>query len=83
VTAEGLPFRTLSAAGLPMLDDYGLAHAGGGLKGETIAIPAELLIDPDGKIVWRHVAQRITQRADPATTLAEIQQAFPITRKRP
>lgn len=75
---ERLPFRVLSAAGLPVLDEYGLAHAQGGPHGETIAVPAQLLIDPAGEIVWQHVARRITDRADPKVTLAAIERAFPI-----
>lgn len=74
---EELPFRVLSAAGLTVLDDYGLAHPEGGLEGETIAVPAELLVAPDGAIVWRHVADRITDRAPPATILAAIEEHFP------
>jgi peroxiredoxin len=75
---EELPFRVLSAAGRPVLDDFGLAHVGGGLDGETIAVPAELLVDQDGEVVWRHIARRITDRADPRTTLAAIERAWPI-----
>ena len=77
VAAEQLPFRVLSATGLPVLDDYGLAHPGGGLEDETIAVPAQLLVAPDGAIVWRHVARRITDRADPRAALAEIERHFP------
>jgi len=75
---EELPFRVLSAAGLPLLDDYGLAHPEGGLEGETIAIPAELLVAPDGAIVWQHVAGRITDRAPPLRILAAIDEHFPV-----
>lgn len=67
-----LPFRLLSAAGLPTLADYGLEHPGGGPDGETIAVPAELLVGQDGRIGWRHVAQRIQDRATPEQVLAAI-----------
>jgi peroxiredoxin len=75
--AEQLPFRVLSAAGLPVLDDFGLAHPEGGLEGETIAIPAELLVAQDGTVVWQHVAGRITERAPPERILAAIEEHFP------
>ena len=77
IESEKLPFAVLSAAGLPTLDEYGLAHPEGGLNGETIAVPAELLVDPSGAIVWQHVAHRITDRADPKVTLAEVERLFP------
>jgi peroxiredoxin len=67
-----LPFRLLSAAGLPTLADYGLEHAEGGPNGETIAVPAELLVGQDGRIGWRHVAERIQDRATPRQVLAAI-----------
>ena len=78
IESEKLPFPVLSAADLPTLDDYGLAHPGGGPNGETIAVPAELLVDPGGAIVWQHVAHRITDRADPRVTLAEVERLFPV-----
>lgn len=68
-----LPFRLLSAAQLPVLDDYGLSHVGGGPEGETIAVPAELLLDRNGTIVWKHVARLITDRAAPAQLLRALQ----------
>ena len=69
---ERLPFRILSARGIPVLADYGLEHAGGGLDGETIAVPAQLLVRQDGGIAWRHVARRIPDRPSPAETLAAL-----------
>ena len=74
VAAQALPFRVLSAREIPVLADYGLEHAGGGMSGETIAVPAQLLVRSDGTIVWRHVARRITDRASPAETLRAIEQ---------
>jgi len=70
---DGLPFPILSDAERSVIRAYGLAHEGGGPEGETIAVPAELLLRPDGSIAWRHVARRITDRADPADTLAAVE----------
>jgi peroxiredoxin len=71
---EELPFRVLSARGIPVLADYGLEHPGAGPGGETIAVPAQLLVARDGRIVWQHVARRIPDRAAPAETLEAVRQ---------
>jgi peroxiredoxin len=69
---ERLPFRVLSAREIPVLSDYGLEHAGAGPDGETIAVPAQVLVAGDGRVVWSHVARRIPDRASPAETLAAL-----------
>lgn len=56
-----------------MISLYGLAHPEGGPDGETIAIPSEILVRPDGTIAWQHVATRIQERAAPQTILAELE----------
>lgn len=68
-----LPFRVLSAAGIPVLADYGLEHVDGGPEGETIAVPAELLLARDGHVIWKHVARRIPERADPEQILRALE----------
>lgn len=60
-----LPFTVLADVEHTAIRAYGLVHEGGGIEGETIAVPAELLVRADGTIAWRHVATRITDRADP------------------
>jgi peroxiredoxin len=77
VEAQHLPFRILSAREIPVLADYGLEHEGGGPEGETIAVPAQLLVAQDGRIVWQHVARRITDRAAPEETLAAFHRLAP------
>ncbi len=77
VEAQGLPFRILSARGIPVLADYGLEHEGAGLEGETIAVPAQLLVAQDGRIAWKHVARRITDRVAPEDTLAALRELEP------
>jgi len=67
-----LPFAVLSDVDRAALRAYGIVHEGGGLEGETIAVPAELLVRTDGTIAWRHVATRITDRADPDDVLVAI-----------
>jgi len=72
VAADGLPFRILSDASRDVIRRYGLLHAGGGPGGTDIAVPAQFLLRPDGTIAWRHVSDRIQDRAEPAETLAAI-----------
>jgi peroxiredoxin len=72
VAEERLGFRVLSAREIPVLADYGLEHADAGPDGETIAVPAQVLVRSDGSIAWHHVARRITDRASPAETRAAI-----------
>ncbi len=72
VEESGLSFPILSDEGRSVIERYGLVHEGGGLNGETIAVPAQILVATDGTIRWRHVARRITARADPRDTLAAI-----------
>lgn len=73
VVAElALPFPILSDAERALIRAYGLVHAGGGLEGEDIAVPAQLLVAPDGTVVWKHVAARITDRVNPARTLEAL-----------
>ncbi|NOT32137.1 MAG: peroxiredoxin family protein [Planctomycetes bacterium] len=72
-----LPFRILSDSERAVTRAYGLMHENGGPEGETIAVPAQLLVDRDGTIVWKHVARRITDRAHPARTLEALAQLRP------
>jgi len=73
IEEERLPFRLLSARGIPVLADYGLEHEHAGPEGETIAVPAQLLVAQDGRIAWKHVAERITDRASPRETLEAVE----------
>lgn len=68
-----LPFRVLSDAERSVIELYGLAHAGGGLEGETIAVPAQILVRSDGSIAWSFVASRINARTPPESTLHALQ----------
>jgi hypothetical protein len=51
----------------------GLAHEGGGPDGGTIAIPAQILLRPDGTVAWSFVSDRITERAPPEETLRALE----------
>jgi peroxiredoxin len=73
VEAEELPFRLLSDERLQVIRATGLAHEEGGPAGETIAIPAQILLRPDGTVAWKFVSSRITERAPPEETLRAIE----------
>ena len=77
IQQDGLPFAILSDTERRVIALYGLAHEDAGLAGETIAIPAEILLRPDGSIAWQHSARRITERASPSVLLAEIDALAP------
>jgi peroxiredoxin len=69
---DRLPFVLLSDAKAEIIGRYGLVHAGAGPKGAALAIPANVLIAPGGRIAWRRVAERIQDRPSPETILDEI-----------
>jgi len=72
VEGRGLSFPILADVDRTVTAAYGLLHKGGGPGGSDIAIPAHLLIDRDGGIVWRHVARRIQDRPDPQQDLDAV-----------
>lgn len=51
---------------------YGLLHEHGGMDGEDSAIPAQILIDRNGTILWTHVPRRVQAGPDPADVLAQV-----------
>ena len=63
-----LAFPILSDESREVIRAYGLVHAHGSPDGKDIAVPAHLLIDGSGNIVWRHLpsASR-TARPPPKT----------------
>lgn len=69
-----LPFRVLSDPGAKAAAAFGLLHAQGGPRDTDVALPAQVLLDRDLHILWRHVAHRIQDRPAPSTVLAEIKQ---------
>ena len=73
VEEDGLAFSILADTDRAVIESYGLVHAGGGPEGTDIALPAQLLVAPDGRIAWSHVARRIQDRASPAQTLEAIE----------
>ena len=65
VEKHKLDFRILCDTEAEVIQAYGLVHSGGGPGGSDIAIPASVLIDRNGVIVWKRVATRAQDRPNP------------------
>jgi hypothetical protein len=63
----------LSDPGRTAIAGYGLVHADAAGTGADLAIPAQILVRPDGRVAWSHVSRRIQDRADPVETLAAVE----------
>ena len=72
VERHGLDFAILVDTERVVMEAYGIVHPGGGLDGADIAVPAQILIDRDGRIVWRFVSRRIQDRLDPSEVLGVV-----------
>jgi len=73
VERNALPFAILSDADRRTIRAYGLLHASGAPGGGDIALPAHLLVDRDGRIVFRHVARSVQDRPDPEEVRKQIE----------
>lgn len=74
IDRNDLKFTFLSDRERAVIRDYGVLHAGGGPSGEDIALPAQFLIDRDGRILWRRVAGRIQDRPGPKEVLGVLRE---------
>ncbi len=72
VESQQLGFTVLSDPDARVIRDYGLLHQGLGLGDTGIAIPAQFLLDRDRRILWRFVASRVPDRANPEKVLRLI-----------
>lgn len=72
VELHHLPFDILSDQDAKVITQLGLLHHAPMGHDRDIALPANFLIDKDGKVVWRHVAASVQDRADPADVLEEV-----------
>jgi len=60
-----LPFDILSDPDAEVIESYGLLFREPFRKLD-IALPANILIDSSGKVVWKRVAESVQDRVDPA-----------------
>ena len=72
-----LPFAVLADPQAQALRALGLLHARGGPGGHDVALPAHLLVERGGRVVWRHVATRIQDRPHPAALEAALERCLP------
>lgn len=72
VKEDGLAFPILSDPNRAAVRAYGLAHPGGHVRGEDIAIPTQVLVGTDGRVLWWRSARRVTDRPLPSEVLAAI-----------
>jgi peroxiredoxin len=78
--SQGVDFPLLGDRGARVIRDYGLLHQGAGLEAPDIAIPAQFLLDGNRCILWRHVARRVPDRADPQDVVRVIRKHWPVGR---
>jgi peroxiredoxin len=65
-------FRILSDPGARVIRSYGLAHPGAGQQGEDIALDTTLLVDADGRELWRRVSDTLPDLPTAEETVAHI-----------
>jgi len=78
VERDGLPFSILADERMDVIGSLGLVHRGGGPGrseipgGSDIAIPAHVLVDADGRVLWKYVSDRIQNRLVPRDVLEHV-----------
>lgn len=70
-----LPFDVLSDPKREAIEAYGLLFHDPFGRGD-ISLPANFLIDADGKVAWRWIAARVQDRADPDVVLAQVRKTL-------
>ena len=68
--SRGIGFRILSGPDLTVIDAHGVRHEEGRQAGD-IARPATFLIDREGTVVWRDLAENWCVRVRPDAILNE------------
>jgi len=66
-----LPFDVLCDVRLTAIAAYGLKHHEP-FHDMDVSLPANILIDRNGRIVWMHVARRVQDRMDPNDVLRRV-----------
>ena len=78
---HGLQARMLSDQQLVVTDAFGLRntaiHSGPPMDdAEALPVPATLLVDRKGKLLWLDLSKDYQRRSDPSVVLAAMQQHF-------
>lgn len=69
----GLEFPILADPEMRVIDAYDLRHRGGH-EGSDIARPATFVIDRDGVVRWRNLAENLRNRPRPEEVVAQVEQ---------
>jgi peroxiredoxin len=72
VTRGKLAFPVLCDVDRRVTRAYGLLHAGAGPGGSDVPVPAHVLVDRGGRIVWRRASRSTVDRPAPGDVLARI-----------
>ena len=72
VQRNNLDFAILCDTDRSIAQAYGVLHQDAGPGGLGIALPANILIDRTGRIVWKRVATRIQDRPHPNEGLQAV-----------
>lgn len=72
-TKNQIEFPILSDADRDVVSEYGVLHQGAGPGGSDIALPAMVLIDCNGRIVWQYVSKRVQDRPSAEAILKVIE----------
>lgn len=74
--ASGATFPFLSDPAAELIDLFDIRHGGGRVDGADIAQSATFLLDSDGTVLWRRIAENYRQRPEPAEILAAIDETL-------
>ncbi len=75
VERNNLNFSVICDTEREVIRAFGLLHKGGALDDSDIAIPAHVLIDRQGRIVWKYISSRIQDRIDPDDVLIRVRES--------
>ncbi len=67
-----MPFDVLCDVRLEAIRAYGLFHHEP-FHDLDVSLPANILIDRDGRVAWMHIATSIQDRMDPNEVLKQVQ----------
>ncbi len=68
-------FTILSDTGARVIRSYGLLHRGAGTEGQDIALDTTLLVDIDGRELWRRVSETVPDLPTAEEILTRIREA--------
>jgi peroxiredoxin len=71
-TLPDLPVLLASDVQGAAIEKLQLTHQMFGKIGKKIAVPANILLNKDGRVAWVHIANVVMDRPDPAEVLAHV-----------